>query len=109
MKSFGYWIIRNQLSSNDLITKLSLNSNNSSSNTEDIESESSIQNAKEETSDISQTQAQQTHPQICCCNNNKSCSIFNNKLTIKQFIQSYTDFSKFEFDAQQSLKMVSFY
>jgi len=32
----------------------------------------------------------------------------SNKLTTNQFIQNYTNFSKFEFDAQQSIKWASF-
>ena len=64
----------------------------------DIENESSILNTKQEC-DVSQTQDTQ---QQCCCN--KKSSNLSNKLTIKKFIQSYTDFSKFQFDAHQSLK-----
>ena len=65
-----------------------------------IENESSIENS------IYKNDMQLTQTQKCCCNN--KFILPNNRLTIKQFIQSYTNFSKFEFDAHQSLKWPSF-
>ena len=92
-----FWILDNKQSghNNDSLSRTFLDKLNPNS---DIEYESSFNNTKEESeiSEIKQTEKQ------CCCNNNSS-NFNNNRLTIKQFVQKYTDFFKFKFDAQQSL------
>jgi hypothetical protein len=100
-----FWIMDNKKSGDNNYSQSGSYLDNKLSPNFDIEDESSISNIKGE-SNISKTQ--RTEKQCCCSNNNKSNDSSNKRLTIKQFIQRYTNFSKFEFDAHQSLKWSSF-
>ncbi len=100
-----FWMVDNKKTDHNSnpVTKLSLDNNSYSIS--HTENESSTNKTNEE-GDISLPQKIQQ--ECCCCNNiDKSGNFNNNRLTIKQFVKSYTNFSKLEFDVHKSLKWAS--